>query len=435
MRLKALIGLLGVLILFFAVFSFQGEKAVGSNGTVILYNSVRIGVVEKTLELNLKEGINDVPLNELTGLDIRDITIRPLDDGVHVLGVFSRSGNGSVYGADIGGQVEVKLKTGDTISGKFLGMKDGRLAVQGEEYYLINPREVVYFRVKELDGKSSVYMAVSANKAGKYRFDVIYRVNGMGWSSRYKLYIGNQADLYGYMILDNPTAETFRDAKVLLVAGDVNLIQGGMPNPVALYEKAASETGVVQPGEPQKVEAFYTYKLGIVDLTPSSRMMYPYVTIEVPYQREYLYESWVGNGERPVYESISFKTDKVLPAGTVEIYRETNDGNLLVGENAMEHTPKGDTVRIGIGRDYDLKGTTTILEQRNGDGYSYYKVRITLQNFDNETKTVLVRHHKWGKVMTSSIQPTDETANYVEFKITLEPGEKKEIVFDYEGGY
>ena len=133
MRWKAFIGLLGVLILFFAVFSFQGEKAVGSNGTLILYNSAGIGIVEKTLELNLKEGINDAPLNELAGLDIGEITIRPLDDGVHVLGIFSRSGNGSVYGAGIGGQVEIKLKTGDTISGKFLGMKDGRLAVQGAE--------------------------------------------------------------------------------------------------------------------------------------------------------------------------------------------------------------------------------------------------------------------------------------------------------------
>ncbi len=432
MRWKAFIGLLGVLVLLFAVFSFQGEKAVGSNGTVVLYNSVRIGVVEKTLELNLKEGINDVPLNELAGLDIGEITIRPLDDGVHVLGVFSRSGNGSVYGAGIGGQVEVKLKTGDTISGKFLGMKDGMLAVQGAEYYLINPNEVTYFKVKELDGKSGVYAVVSADKAGKYRFDVVYRVNGMSWGSRYKLYIGDQANLYGYMILDNPTAETFRDAKVLLVAGDVNLIRGGMPNPVALYEKAASETGVVQPGEPQKVEAFYIYKLGTVDLNPSSKMMYPYITLKAPFEREYLYESWPRNGEGPIYESISFKTDRVLPAGIVEVYRETADGALLIGERTVEHTPKGETVRIGIGRDYDLKGTTKILQEERGSGYAYYKVQITVENFGNETKSVIVRHYKWGKIKGSSLEPIDETSNYVEFKLTVGPGEKKEVVFDYE---
>jgi hypothetical protein len=119
----------------------------------------------------------------------------------------------------------------------------------------------------------------------------------------------------------------------------------------------------------------------------------------------------------------------------VEIYRETDDGSLLVGERAIEHTPGGDVLRIGIGRDYDLKGTTTVLDQRNGDGYSYYKVKITLENFGNETKTVVVRHHKWGRLLSSSVQPIDETASYIDFRVSLKPGEKKEIVFDYENRY
>ncbi len=433
MRWKVLTGLLGVLVLLFAIFSFQGEKAVAGNGTVVLYNSAKIGVVEETLELNLKEGINEVPLNELAGLNIEEVTIRPLDDGSRVLGVFSRGGNGSVYGAGIGSDVEIKLKTGDTISGKFLGTKDGKLAVQGEEYYLINPSEVAYFKVKELNGKSSVYAAISADKAGKYRFDVIYRVSGMSWSSRYKLYIGDQASLYGYVVLDNPTPKEFKDAKVLLVAGDVSLIQGWTSNPSTLYEKAASGTAeVVQPSEPQKVEAFYLYRLGTVDLDPASKMMYPYITLKVPFKREYLYESWPNGGEGPVYESISFKTDKVLPAGIVEVYRETKDGALLLGERMMEHTPKGETVRIGIGRDYDLKGTTKVLQEERGSGYAYYKIQITVENFGNETKTVVVRHYKWGRIKSSSLEPIDETASYVEFKLTVGPGEKKEVVFDYE---
>ena len=163
--------------------------------------------------------------------------------------------------------------------------------------------------------------------------------------------------------------------------------------------------------------------------------MFPYITIETPYEREYLYESWAYDREGPVYESISFKTDKVLPAGVVEIYRETPDGTILVGERSIEHTPKGDVVRIGIGRDYDLKGTTKVLEHRAGEGYSYYKVQVTLENFGNETKTVIVRHHKWGEIKNSTVQPVDETSNYVEFRVTLKPGEKKEIVFEYEGHY
>ncbi len=431
---KLIAGVGAALLIVLSVFSFQGEKALASDTTVVLYNSAKIGVIEETKELDLKAGLNEVPLDELAGLNIAEVTIRPLQDGVRVLGVFSRGSNGDVYSANVGSGVEIKLRGGDVIKGRFLGFKNGKIAVEGDGYYLINPGEVSYFKARNLDGKARVYAVLQADKAGKYNVSVTYRVANMSWESRYKLYIGKDARLYGYVVISNPTAQEFKSTKVLLIAGDVHLNQA-LPQPRVLYAKAASGAETVQIGEPQKVEAFYLYRLGIADINPSSTMMYPYVRIEAPYQREYLYESWAGNGERPVYESISFKTDKVLPAGTVEIYRETGDGSLLIGENSIEHTPKGDTVRIGIGRDYDLKGSTAILEQRSGEGYSYYKVRITLQNFGNGTKTVIVRHHKWGKIVTSSVRPMDETASYVEFKVTLNPGEKKEIVFDYESRY
>ncbi|SEW09242.1 hypothetical protein SAMN05216170_1513 [Thermococcus thioreducens] len=416
-----------------AIFSFQGGKASQVDMTVVLYNSAKIGVVEKTLELELKEGMNEVPLEELAGLDIAEVTIRPLDGGVHVLGVFSRDSK-DVYSANIGSEVEVRLGGGETIAGKFLGFRNGKITIEGDGYYLINPNEVAYFKAKNLEGKASVYAVLQAEKAGKYNVSIIYRVANMSWESRYKLYIGDKAKLYGYIVLNNPTAQGFRDAKILLVAGDVQLYHA-LPQPGVLYTMAEKGTDQIEVGEPEKVEAFYLYRLGVADINPASTMMYPYISFEVPFEREYLYESWPYSREGPVYESISFKTDKVLPAGIVEIYRETDDGSLLIGERAIGHTPKGDMLRIGVGRDYDLKGTTAVLEQKSGEGYAYYKIRITLENFGNDAKTVIVRHYKWGRIISSSLEPMDETRDYVEFKVAVNPGEKKEIVFDYENRY
>ncbi|WP_367883503.1 hypothetical protein [Thermococcus peptonophilus] len=50
-----------VVILLLAVFSFQNEQAVDGGTAVVLYNSMSMGVVEKTLTLELNEGINNVP--------------------------------------------------------------------------------------------------------------------------------------------------------------------------------------------------------------------------------------------------------------------------------------------------------------------------------------------------------------------------------------
>ncbi|WP_297509988.1 DUF4139 domain-containing protein [Thermococcus sp.] len=426
MRKKGILAVAGALIILFAVFTFHSESAVSSNTTVVLYNSAKIGVVEEVKGVELEAGLNDVPLEELAGLDVAEAVVRPLDKGVEVLGIFARNPTGT-YSANVGSEVEVKLKDGETISGKFLGLKDGKIAIEGDGYYLIEPGEVVYFKVRKLGEKGSVYAVLKAEKAGKYRVSITYRVDNMGWESRYRLYLGEEAELQGYVVINNPTALNFKGAKVLLVAGSVQFY-GFQPR--ILYAKAES-TSEVQVGQPEKVEAFYLYRLGIVDLKASSTSVYPYVHIESPFERQYLYESWAYSRSGPVYESVSFKTDKVLPAGVVEIYRETEDGPLLIGETRIGHTPKGDTVRIGVGRDYDLRGTTTVLEERHDDGKAYYKIRITIENFGNETKTVIVRHHKRGKLISSTVEPLEETADYVEFQLTVKPGEKKEIVFDY----
>ena len=426
MKGKALLAMGGIVIVLLALFSFHGESAVASNTTVVLYNSAKVGVVQKVREVELKEGLNEVPLDELIGLSVAETTVMPLDEGVSVLGIFSRNPGNNIYEANVGKEIEVKLRSGDLIKGKFLGIRDGKIAIEGDGYYLINPSDVAYFRVKNIQKRGSVYAVLKAERAGKYRISLIYRVPNMSWESRYRLYIGNGAKLYGYVVVENPTSQEFRGAKVLLVAGDVRLYQF----PPVYTVKAGTAEGV-QPGQPEKVEAFYLYRLGIVDINPSSTSVYPYISLTAPLEREYLYESWPYTGSGPVYESVSFKTDEVIPAGVVEIYRETGDGPLLIGESRIEHTPKGGTVRIGIGRDYDIKGTTTVLEQRTGKDYSYFKIRITIQNFGNETKTVIVRHHKRGKMISSTLEPVEETADYVEFRVTVKPGERKEIVFDY----
>ncbi|MCJ1883109.1 hypothetical protein LNY03_28780, partial [Pseudomonas nitroreducens] len=89
--------------------------------------------------------------------NIAEVTIRPLDEGVKVLGVFSRGQGRDVYSANVGSEVEVKLRSGETIAGKFLGFKNGKITIECDGYYLINPNEGAYFKAKNLEGKASAY--------------------------------------------------------------------------------------------------------------------------------------------------------------------------------------------------------------------------------------------------------------------------------------
>lgn len=431
-KVKVLIALPFVLILL-AMVAFQGSKAVGESGSLVLYDSAKIGVVEKELTFKLKAGINEVPLDEVEGLNIAEVTLKPVGEGTEVLGIVSQGFNvKGVFEANIGESVEVKLKSGETISGKFLGYKDGKIAIQGDGYYLIDPQEVAYFKASKLGGekKARTYAVISAKKEGEYKFKLIYRVSNIGWGSRYKLYLGDKAFLQGYVLVDNPTNKSFEDVDVLLVSGNVQFYQ---PPEYYLNNREV----MVKPAvKPMKLEAFYLYRLGIIDVNPFEKKLIPYVGQESEFEREYLYESYPYGGSGDVYEIISLKAGKVLPAGIVEIYKEMEGKNVLIGEQWIDHTPKGDTLRLKLGRDIDLKGETKLLEQKSDERSTYYKVEVSVENFGNETKEVIIRHYKWrGKILSSSESPIEETANYVEFKVTVKPGERKSVTFEYRVTY
>lgn len=432
---KAVIGTVVIVILMVAFSGTERTRAAQADTTVALYDSANLGVVSRVLNLSLEKGINRIPLEELAGLSVEEITVRPLNSSVQFLGLYSAQSSENIYDSNVGGDVEVKTTNGDLIKGKFLGLKDGKLVIQnGDGLYAVNPSELVYFKASRIEKKGGVYASFLAEKDGKYPVEITYRVSGMSWGSRYKLYLGNErAKLLGYIIMKNPTSREYDNAKVVLVSGDVQLYQGVSPRYVYAVAEAKAGGDEVSPQEPVKLEAFYMYPLGAVDIEPASTMMIPYISTELGVKREYLYESWAYNREGDVYESISFKTDKVLPAGVVEIYREGNGGTVLIGEGHIDHTPKGDVVRIGIGKDYDLKGTTKVLSYEHGDRWAKYKVQIKIENFGDEAKSVVVRHYKYrGKILSSSVSPSDETASYVEFVLNVPAGGSKSVTFEYE---
>ena len=423
-----------VIILMVVIQGTEKTRAAGGDTTIALYDSASIGVVSEVLNLSLEKGINRVALDELSGLNVDEVTIRPLDPNVQFLGLYSSESGENIYDSNVGDDVEIKTTSGDVIRGKFLGLKDGKLIVRGKDgLYAVNPGELVYFKSSRMEKKGTVYASFLAEKAGKYAVEVTYRVPGMSWKSRYKLYLGETtAKLLGYIIVKNPISREYQNARVVLVSGDVQFYREYSPR-YLLEAAKASETVQESVQGPVKVEAFYVYPLGSIDVTPASTIMIPYISTELEIRREHLYESWSYDRTGNVYESISFKTGRVLPAGIVEIYRETDGGELLIGENHVEHTPKGDTVRIGIGKDYDLKGKTKILNYEHGNGWVRYKIQITIENFGDEEKSVIVRHYKYGgKLISSSVEPGEETAQYVEFFLDVPANGSKSVTFEYE---
>ncbi|MEO7995670.1 MAG: DUF4139 domain-containing protein, partial [bacterium] len=87
-----------------------------------------------------------------------------------------------------------------------------------------------------------------------------------------------------------------------------------------------------------------------------------------------------------------------LPKGTVRVYKADTDGTLqFIGEDAIEHTPKDETVLLFLGNAFDIKGERIVADRRKITDYIWeYDVTVKLRNHKTEPVTVTVRDHSYG---------------------------------------
>src|SRR5258705_6306466 len=83
--------------------------------------------------------------------------------------------------------------------------------------------------------KPTLSWALSTTQAGKSQAEISYVSGGMTWQSDYNLVVAdgpkntgmNSLDLVGWITMRNQSGKTFENARVKLMAGDVNKNQGG----------------------------------------------------------------------------------------------------------------------------------------------------------------------------------------------------------------
>ena len=71
---------------------------------------------------------------------------------------------------------------------------------------------------------------LATDKAGQFPAEFSYVTGGMSWEADYNIVApekGDLVDIVGWVTMDNQTGKTFENARIKLMAGDVNKIQPG----------------------------------------------------------------------------------------------------------------------------------------------------------------------------------------------------------------
>ena len=302
--------------------------------------------------------------------------------------------------------------------------------------------------------KPTLNWKLNSASSSKINAEVAYLSNGFSWEASYNLVATDKSDLLdvvGWVTMKNRSGMTFADARVKLLAGDVNRAQPeygiGTGRGMGSAGMAKSAARVVTE---KSFDEFHLYALGNpVTLRDKETKQVEFVRATgVRAERIYVFEGTrqyeqrgaSSLGKVRVYRefknSEANKLGMALPKGKVRFYTQDGDRQLeFVGENRIDHTPKDEVIRVLTGNSFDLVGERRVKSSKE-DGANrtaIQTVEVKVRNRKKEPVEIrVVEHADFGGDWTLTAQSQaheKKDATTFEFRVPLEPDEEKVITY------
>ena len=276
----------------------------------------------------------------------------------------------------------------------------------------------------------------------RHRVEAAYLAGKLSWAADYVLNVGRDdkaADLDGWVTLNNGSGTQFRNARLQLVAGDLNRVRQeiGRMMDVAARAQVAAEA-------PMQQETFSEYHLYTLNRRTSvnnnqTKQVSLLGGTGVPVRKRYVVEGqnfYYRNAYHPgapikdvvqVYYQLKNEEKAGLgmpmPAGTVRVYQaDTKGGVQFVGEDRIGHTPKDETLNLKIGNAFDVvaERNQTDFEKIAGNIYEV-EFEITLRNHKTVPVSVEVNEPVGGtwRMLRSSHEWTKTAAWATQFTVPV----------------
>ncbi|MEQ1767702.1 MAG: DUF4139 domain-containing protein [Methylotenera sp.] len=296
------------------------------------------------------------------------------------------------------------------------------------------PGRIVYDNVPEnLRDRPTLVTKLNNKIAAEQTLELSYLTGGLGWKADYVAELNpkeDSIDLSGWVTLSNTSGASYKNAKLQLVAGDVNRVQEHFPRAMSMRKNADM---VAEAAVPMAEESLLEYHLYTLDRpTTISENQTKQVALlsaaNVPARKElvlrgadYYYQSSYGEIGTKIKVGVFVEFDNKeaaklgipLPKGIIRVYKKDNAGNAqFVGEDNIDHTPKNEVVRLKLGESFDVtadkKQTGFKVLPNPQKGHSAYEsaYEITLKNAKKEKMTVVIQEPISGDwTITAENQP------------------------------
>lgn len=285
---------------------------------------------------------------------------------------------------------------------------------------------------------------LNSPKGGKGNAEISYLTNGMNWEAEYVAVTGEDdksMQFTGWVNIDNQSGATYENAKLKLMAGDVQILQ---PDRDRRYKKTREMALMAADafGGGFEEEAFYEYHLYTLQRPSTLKSnqvkqisLFPPASVR-EVKKEYVIE-WEGNkGKARV--TLSFEDNEAnglgmpLPKGKVRVYKETKDGGSeFIGEDRIDHTPQNEKIKISTGKAFDIVGEQKTIDSRRNGNKTTEEVEIRIRNRKKETVEIKVPMNFWGdwEILDATPGWEKKDARTAEWTLKIKPDEEKVISY------
>ena len=410
------------------------------------------GVVRERRQIDLAGGVSTIRFTDVAaGIDPTTVKFESLTDpaGTAVLEQnyeYDLVSSAKLLEKNLDQEVIIERSLGDgkseSLKGTLLSASDAIvIRLESGDVRIINGYTGVQLTsAKGLITKPTLVWQLTTAQPGKHDALVTYQTDGLTWRADYNFVLNTEdtaADIGAWVTVVNRSGAGYPDAKLKLVAGDVQRIQppqrmqfndrmsrveSDAPAASGFVEKSFFEYHLYTLGRPTTLPNNSVKQIELFEAKTDVPAEKIYVYYGLPAQMRY-YVAPAPYTDRNIGTETNKKVDTYLqidnkeknglgiplPAGRVRVYKrdDADKTNEFIGEDVIGHTPKDEKLLIKLGSAFDIVG-----ERKQTDFTVDKKGHVITESFE-----IKIRNHKKQPV---TVQVKENLFRWTKWQITDE---------------
>ncbi len=433
--------------------------------SLTVYNH-NLALIRDVRNVTLNKGLNRLAVREVSAQIRPETAIITSLSHAHALALFEQNFDYDLLTPQqllqkyVGKQVRI-IKTHPTtgaekeVDATVLSANNGVVLQVGDRIETGLPGRIVYDQVPaNLRDRPTLSILANSKVADEQAIELSYLSGGLSWKADYVAKLDKQEkylDLNGWVTLNNQSGASYHNAKLQLVAGDVNRVHEhkGMQRRDVVMMQSMAEEAMPAMAEEGLFE-YHLYTLGHkTDVLQNQTKQVALLSAnKVPVSKEFLlqgHQHYYFNRQGVIADKlkvgvyVEFENEKqhglgiALPKGIVRVYKDDTSGNAqFIGEDRVDHTPKDETIRLKLGDAFDVTASKKQMSYEKESAFGKYKhaasssYEIEIHNAKNEDVVVKVLEPVPGdwKMLETNIEHEKVNAHTAQWLVKV-PAEQR----------